>query len=276
MKKIGLIAFDLDGTILNSQKKLSQGNLTALSRCAQLGIEIVPATGRAAEGIPENIREIPGVRYGITTNGGAIVDLRTMKPLKSCTLSNETVLELIGIIKKYHAMYDPYINGKGISQTAFIEHMDEYGIDPTVQKMIRETREIVPDAEAFVRETGTDVEKLNVFFGNLEERECLRRELSQRKDIIISSSLSNNLELNAQGATKGEGLLWLADYLGIPRMDTIAFGDGENDISMLMAAGIGIAMRNGTDSAKAAADEQTLTHDEDGVAAALERLVLSQ
>ena len=274
MKNISLIAFDLDGTILDSRKNISEHTLEVLSRCSQKGIWIVPATGRAVDGIPKKVQEIPGIRYAITTNGGAVVDLDTRKVLKSCVLSNATVLELIGILKKYHAMYDPYINGRGISQPAFIEHMDNCGIEPAIQKMIRETRYIVPDTESYVRETGYDVEKLNVFFLRPEDRELVREELKQVEGLIISSSLNNNLELNAQGATKGEALLWLANHLGIKRTATMAFGDGENDISMLKAAGIGIAMENGQDSAKAAANELTLTNDQDGVAAAIERLIL--
>lgn len=273
MRKIGIIAFDLDGTILDSQKNLSQRNLAALSRCVQMGIQVVPTTGRAVDGIPKKILEIPGVRYAITTNGGAVVDLEIGKKLKSCNLPNAKVLELIGILKKYHAMYDPYINGRGISQPAFIEHMEDYGIEPVIQKMVLETRDVVPNTEAFVRENGSDAEKMNVFFQDLGEREVFREELKMVEGIIVSSSLYNNVEINAQGATKGEALLWLADHLGIDRMDTMAFGDGENDISMLKAAGIGVAMENGQDSVKAAANELTLTNDQDGVAVAIEKLI---
>ena len=69
--------------------------------------------------------------------------------------------------------------------------------------------------------------------------------------------------------------MWLADYLGIAPGATMAFGDGENDISMLEAAGVGVAMGNGLDIAKSAADRITLTNDEDGVADAIERLIFN-
>ena len=69
--------------------------------------------------------------------------------------------------------------------------------------------------------------------------------------------------------------MWLADYLSIDRKATMAFGDGENDISMIEAAGVGVAMGNGLEAVKAAADEITLTNDEDGVAAAIERLIIN-
>lgn len=84
----------------------------------------------------------------------------------------------------------------------------------------------------------------------------------------------NNLEINAEAATKGNALLWLADHLGIAREETMAFGDGENDISMLKAAGIGIAMGNASDQVKAAADEVTLTNEQAGVAAAIRTWIL--
>lgn len=275
MKTIGLIALDLDGTLLDSQKCLSSRNKEALRRCAHMGIQIVPTTGRAVDGIMSEIRSLEGVRYAITTNGGNIADLDNVKSLNRCTLSNKKAQEVLDIAKKYHAMYDPYINGRGISQPSFIEHMEEFGLSAVIQKMVRSTRDVVPDVIRHVQETGSEVEKVNIYLGDLDERDMLRNELSSVEGIIISSSLYNNLEINAQGATKGNALLWLADYLGIERSQTMAFGDGENDISMLKAAGIGVAMGNGLEIAKDAADEVTLTNDEDGVAAAIERLIFT-
>lgn len=93
---------------------------------------------------------------------------------------------------------------------------------------------------------------------DLEEREVLRKELMAIPELSISSSMYNNLEVNAKGADKGSALLWLADYLGIDREETMSFGDGENDIPMIQAAGIGVAMENALDTVKAAADMITL------------------
>ena len=141
---------------------------------------------------------------------------------------------------------------------------------------MRAPRDVYPSIIGHVEETGKDVEKINVYVADLGDREPLKKELSAIPGLIISSSLYNNIEINMEGATKGNALLWLASYLGISREETMAFGDGENDLSMLKAAGIGIAMANGIEAAKEAADEITLTNDEDGVAAAIERLVLDQ
>lgn len=115
--------------------------------------------------------------------------------------------------------------------------------------------------------------KIKLVALDLDGREVLRKELMAIPELSISSSVYNNLEVNAKGADKGAALLWLADYLGIDREETMSFGDGENDIPMIKAAGIGVAMGNALDTVKAAADTVTLTNDEDGVAAAIRKFI---
>ena len=135
--------------------------------------------------------------------------------------------------------------------------MEDYGLSPVIQKMVLSTRDVVPNILHYVTDCKKDVEKVNVYLADVNDAMPLRRELSAVQGIVISSSLYNNLEINALGATKGVALMWLADYLGIAPEATMAFGDGENDISMLEAAGVGIAMGNGLDIAKNAADRIT-------------------
>ena len=275
MKSIGLIALDLDGTLLDSQKCLSPRNKEALCRCARLGIEIVPTTGRAVDGIMPEIRALAGVNYAITTNGASVMELACRKSLNRCTLSNDKAQEIIGIIKKYHAMYDPYIDGRGITQPSFIDNMKDFGLSEVMQAMVRATRDVVPDVIRYVVESGKAVEKFNIYVADLSDIPIIRKQLSMVEGLTISSSLYNNIEINAAGATKGNALIWLSDYLGIDRAGTMAFGDGENDVSMLRAAGIGVVMGNGVEAAKKAADEVTLTNDQDGVAEAIERLIFN-
>ena len=118
------------------------------------------------------------------------------------------------------------------------------------------------------------VDKVNLLFSDLDEREEIRTLLKQRTDVIVSSSLYNNLEINAIGAEKGEALLRLASILGLSREETMACGDGDNDFSMIRLAGTGVAMENGEESLKAIADYITGSNDEAGVAQAIEKLVL--
>lgn len=273
MKPIRIVALDLDGTLLDSDKNISERNMSALARCADRGIYVVPTTGRPADGVPGRIKELPGVRYVITTNGGAIVDLNSGEMLMRRTLSNEKALSLLNIIKNYNTMYDPYIDGRGITQASFFARMDDFGLSAAMQEMVRATRDVVPDVIAHVTQTGRDVEKINIFIADLSQREPLRSRLNQEDGIVVTASMSNNLEVNAEDATKGNGLMWLADYLGVDRAATMSFGDGENDVSMIKMAGVGVAMGNALDMVKACADHVTLTNDEDGVAEAIETLI---
>ena len=194
MMTIGLIALDLDGTLLDSQKNLSERNRRALERCARMGIQIVPTTGRAVDGITQAVRFLPGVNYAITTNGGTVADLIKGISLKRCTLSNAKALEVMDIVKKYRAMYDPYIDGRGISQPEFIEHMEDYGLSPVIQKMVLSTRDVVPNILHYVTDCKKDVEKVNVYLADVNDAMPLRRELSAVQGIVISSSLYNNME----------------------------------------------------------------------------------
>ena len=273
MKPIRIIALDLDGTLLDSQKNIPERNMEMLARCSEAGIHIVTTTGRAADGVPEQIRTLPGVRYVITTNGGSIVDLKTRKVLERRTIPNEQALRILRVIHSFNVMYDPYIDGRGISEEYFFEHMDDYGLSKPMQAMVRNTRDVVPNILEYVEQTGKDVEKINVFLQDVSQREPIRAALEKEEHLAVTSSMLSNLEINAEDATKGNGLMWLADYLGIDRRATMAFGDGENDISMIRMAGVGVAMHNALDTVKAWADEITLTNDESGVAAAIERLV---
>lgn len=98
MRNIKLIALDLDGTLLNMEKKVPQGNYQALKECEKAGIQIVPATGRGVGGIPPMIRT-SRANYAITTNGAVVADLKNNKAIKTCGLSNEMIQRILNIAK---------------------------------------------------------------------------------------------------------------------------------------------------------------------------------
>jgi len=111
------------------------------------------------------------------------------------------------------------------------------------------------------------VQKIQFFTRDLDLREEVLASCARRfPGTVASASCPNNVEINAAAATKGEALRGLCDALGIALEETIAFGDGLNDISMLRAAGLGVAMGNAVPAVKAAADEVTADCDAHGVA----------
>lgn len=271
---IQLIALDLDGTLLDSRKRLPHRNRKAIEACIARGIQVVPCTGRTAEGVPSMIKEISGIRYAITVNGGMIEDMEKKLILDRRLMEKETALSVLEQIKDRHIMYDIYADGQGISEDRFYNHLDEYKVTKEIQILVKKTRRVVPDIIEYVKNKPGMVDKVNLFFSDLDEREEIRILLKQRTDVIVSSSLYNNLEINAIGAEKGEALLRLASILGLSREETMACGDGDNDFSMIRLAGTGVAMENGEESLKAIADYITGSNDEAGVAQAIEKLVL--
>ena len=174
---IRLIALDLDGTLLDSQKRLSSRNKKALTECLRRGIHIVPTTGRTVSGIPQVVRELPGVRYAITTNGAVVEDLKDDLTLSECTIPWQLALNILKIVDHYHVMYDPYIERRGITEPRFYEHLTEYGLAPELQEVVRLTRDVHSNIIEFVETARKPVEKINLFFPEIEERARVREAL---------------------------------------------------------------------------------------------------
>ena len=271
---ISLIALDLDGTLLNSEKALTPRNRSALERAAAAGVEIVPATGRFYRGIPEAVRALPFVRYAITINGAEVRDLAAGEALYSSSIPLDRALALMAGLDALPVIYDCYQDGWGWITEGMQRRAEDYVDYPPSLDMLRRLRTAVPELKAWLRERGRDVQKIQLFTRDrsLRDREL---ELLRRSwpDLAVTASLPNNIEINSAGANKGDALLALARHLGLPRESTMAFGDGLNDLTMLRAAGLGVAMGNAHPELKAAADRITLDCDSDGVAAAVEALL---
>lgn len=270
-----LIALDLDGTLLNSGKVVSERNAAALSLAAAQGNVIAPATGRALRAIPEQVMAFPFVHYAITINGAKVSDTRAGQALLRAEIALDTCLRLLDFVGRYDAMYDCYWNDAGWVDRSFLERVRYYNSDEEVVTLLRTTRAPVDDLKAFLRENGQPVQKVQLCFRDMAERETARAEIAAAfPEILVTSSFRNNLELNAADADKGRALLALAQHLGIPAADTIAFGDSSNDLRMLRAAGTSVAMGNAAPEVRAVCGCVTDTNDHDGVAAFLYAHVL--
>jgi Cof subfamily protein (haloacid dehalogenase superfamily) len=264
---VRIIALDLDGTLLNSAKELSSANLAALKRAADAGIEIVPTTGRFYGAMPQVIRDLPFIHYAITINGAQVADLRTGEILYRAEMHWQQAVDLMEFLDPLPVIYDCYMDNDAFMTATLKERVDEMVSSPHYRKMIRELRKPVPELKAFLTERGHDVQKVQFFTNRPELRLELMEELPRRfEDVVVSSSVEDNVEINQIRANKGDALMALAARLGVPGKATMAFGDGLNDLSMLREAGIGVAMANACLEAKAVADRVTLSCDEDGVA----------
>ena len=275
MPDIKLIALDLDGTLLNSDKQLTQQNAQALACAAARGIEIVPTTGRFFSGMPEVIRSLPYLHYAITINGAAVYDVRCDADIARAEIPLPLAVEIMRYLDTLPVIYDCYMNNWGWMTRAMQLRADAFAPDEHYLRMIRNLRTPVDDLKSYLLETGRDVQKIQLFLTDPALRLTLLRQLGgQFEGLCVSSSVPNNIEINSTDANKGEALRKLAAHLGLDISQTMAFGDGLNDLSMLRAAGVGVAMENACPEAKQAADYVTGSCDESGVAAAIRRFCL--
>ncbi len=274
-----MIAADLDSTLLDDEKNVPDENLAALKECLDRGITVVIATGRTRLGIPEELLNLPGLRYAITINGARVVDLKTGEVLDTCCLDHDLALSLLEKAKSspYDIMYDASIDGTVYTCQGYFDRIGEFFPDfpPRALEMFKNMREAVSDNIEYVRDNADEVDKVNYTFSDLEERSLMREELKKIPGIVVTSSIPTNLEINAIGADKGGALLWLADMLGIKREETMAFGDSDNDLTMIRDAGFGVAMENAGPALKAAADYITASNNDSGVAKAIKRFVFN-
>lgn len=270
--KIGLIALNLDGTLLNSKKGLPEVNREALERAAAAGIEIVPTTGRFFGGMPEFIHELPFLHYAITINDAQVYDIRRDAVVYQAEIDHQQALDIMSYLDTLPVIYDCYKNDWGYMTETMQNHVEVFTSLTHYQKMVRELRKPVPELKAYLCEQGGGVQKIQLFTKDFELRTKLLEELELMfDDIAVSSSLSENVEINHVDANKGDALISLAKYMGLSVEATMAFGDGLNDLSMLQSAGIGVAMKNACPEAKAEASYVTSSCDADGVAVGINR-----
>ena len=272
--KYKLIAFDLDGTFLDSEKHLIEENVQALHRACKKGLYVVPATGRTWPGIPEELRALPFIRYCITVNGAQIYDRQQDRILHREEIPAKRALELMEFMDGVDALYDCYQDNAGWMSRRFYERLEEYVTDPVLLPHVRRLRQPVEELKDIIRQNGRSVQKMQMHFKDMDlRRKYLDLLPGLLPDMAVTSSLYNNIEINCSEANKGAALERLCGILGVEREKSIAFGDDTNDMSMLRAAGMGVAMGNAKDIVKAAADMVTLTNDEAGLAKALEKLI---
>ena len=275
-RKIRLIALDLDGTLLNSNKELTEKNLAALAAAAAKGIEIVPTTGRFFTGMPEIIRRLPFLHYAITINGAQVYDVRRDAVLSRAEIPLLQAVEAMEYLDHLDLIYDCYVNSWGWITRSFQEKANEYVPDAHYLRMLRVLRTPVEELKSHLRSGGQDVQKIIIFTRTDELQLQLLQELPKRfPDLLATSSARRNIEINAPMGNKGDALRMLSRSLDIPIAETMAIGDGLNDAALLRAAGLSVAMGNAHPDIKALAHEITADCDHDGVALAIARFALT-
>ena len=267
--KYKLIACDLDGTLVGSDLTVSDANKRAITELSEMGVSFVPCTGRTLSEMRETV-DNPNVRYIIYSNGAAILDKKTGSSA-FLGFTRDKATEIMDILSKFdcyiivHYLGETYID---IDMTD--ENVVRYNISFNVKKLVGEYANKTDNLKNAVCAMD-GIESITVFFKSKGDYDLLRATLGKVDGISFVDGWDLNLEIFSANTSKGKALATLSQSLDIPLSETIAVGDSGNDVSMVKAAGLGIAMSNACDELKAVANEIACSNDESVAHFILER-----
>lgn len=261
-----MLVLDIDGTLTNSQKEISDKTLHALLDLQQRGIKLVLASGRPTAGMLKYAETLRLKEYGnyiLSFNGARITNCETGDVVYNRTLPVETIPELFQIAKAHKVglvTYDPENNAvTGMTPDRYMEHEAKINGLPLKQ------------VDNFAEYVNFPVNKC-LMTGEPEALEKLIPVVQKRFHGLINAYRSEPyfLEITPNHIDKAHSLLKLLTSLGLTPDQMICCGDGFNDISMLICAGLGVAMANAQSSVKEIADVITLSNDDDGLLPVIE------
>ena len=260
-----LIASDMDGTLLNRDGKVTQRTKRALKRCMEAGAKFSLSSGRMPEAMESIANEIGANAPLIMFNGAMIYDMRTSETVFKKAIPAETATAICRMAEEMNLYIQTY-PGKGYFCP---EHTDlTYEYEKRIGVRAQEVH--MPLSKWNTQ----DAVKLLALGHTAEEIEQAKARFQKAFPHGVSFMCSHPtyLEIVAEGVDKWQAMEELARHAGVRREETLAFGDGQNDIPMLLAAGAGYAMKN---SVAAKLDEMLVAppFDQDGVAQVLEKFL---
>lgn len=265
-----LLVLDLDGTLTNSRKEITERTKSTLIKAQQQGLKIVLASGRPTYGVAPLADQLELQKYEgyiLSYNGGEIIDWKTRELMYKKLLDNDVLPYLYHCAKENDFAIVTYENEYVLTETPD----DEYVLKEALLNVMK-----IKKTENFLETVKHPITKC-LIVGEPTRLAILEKEMyEQLKDRMgVFRSEPYFLELVPKGIDKAQSLTVLLKEIGMTKDEMIAVGDGFNDLSMIKYAGLGVAMANAQDTVKEAADFITLSNDEDGVAHVVEKFCLT-
>ena len=271
---IRLVAIDVDGTLLKTDKTLSSATARAIRRASARGVEVVLSTGRIYVEFAPLLTMLPTIRYAVSCTGASVLDCRTREELFSAPLPLEQARRAWRILREFDCLYEVFQDGMICVEEEkaglALHYMEPAGNVDTAC-----FRQGKPDFDHWIETQERPISKLHLYFRENSERDRALEALAG-VDAYICASNPFDMEVMARGVDKGTGLSQLAAYLGLDHSQVMAVGDSGNDVGMMEFAGVRAVMANGETELKELADILTDSNDRDGVAKLLDALVLGQ
>lgn len=270
------IILDIDGTLYTSEKKISPRTLNALLKAQDKGVKLILASGRPARGMFDVAKELKMNEHDgllVSYNGAAVIDCQTNELLfnqamtvdeAKAVLNHLENFDVMPMIAKGEYMYVNNVYNNNI-------HYKDQDIN-IIQYESRGGKYLLCEKEHLADFVDFELNKI-LIAGDpdylAKNFEAIRRPFVGKLSSMFTAAFY--YEFTANGIDKGNALRKVLTPMGIDAQDCIAFGDGQNDMSIIEFAGLGVAMENAVDELKNAAQEITASNDNDGIALVVER-----
>ena len=287
-----LITVDLDGTLLNKYGEVSEYTKNIIKKVTDQGILVVLASGRISESVLTIAKEIGANKYFISGNGSVLYDMQKKEIIYEKYLSKEKVLELIELCEKNSIYYNIYTESSVIAKSLNY-NVAFYNYENTKKSSDKKTEiNIVDDVYNYIKTLNTNkFLKMTICDENKIVFSSILRKVKDIPDIDVLevSHMSKKkikmgtkevsvgyyyTEVSSKNVDKWYAIEEIMKKENIAKEEVISFGDNNNDILMIKNAGLGIAMGHSNEQVKKVAKFVTQTNDEDGVAKALENIIL--
>lgn len=269
-KTYKLIAVDMDGTMLQSDKTIHKKSVGDIQAATEQGIPVAYCTGRALAELKPYFDILPMVRYAVCYSGAIVYDCKEDRCVYRKEIEQKYIGELAKTAKKYHAMIHFLTEQESIVSSEDIKHMDDFGMgvyQPLYEKVARQAEDMEEEGKRY-----DSIPKINIYFRSEEDRSKAYEELKQFP-LTFALAETTSLEMNAIGVSKATGLEHLAELLGITLDQTVGIGDADNDREMLTKVGFPIAMGNANEDIKALCKYITKDNDHNGVGEAIRYII---
>ena len=270
MQPIKLIAIDLDGTLLNEKKEISEYSLSVLRRAVEAGVYITVASGRRYSDVMDFSEAIAPGQPVICANG-AMACLNDPYECVYCEcLPKARLRSVVELLEKEKCYYHVYCDDGSV--------MESRTANPGLKRKLNcyDYQGEVLTGDEMPKYVGDGALKVVTFIPDRDKVARVRSAMEKIDGLEINSSWWDNLEMLEAGVHKGAAVRALAERLNLPMEQVMAIGDNENDLSMFEVAGLSVAMGNANERVRASARFETLTNDAQGVAAAIRAIVFGE
>lgn len=274
--EIKLVALDLDDTLLNRKKEVSEKAFEVAQKAREKGIELMPVTGRPFYGIPEPVFRALKPRFVVSMNGAVVTDGfgKAIDGVQCEVTLEEKDKDFVMELARQTQTAVEFFTGNYSYETEEVckDRMETFK-GTVLEEYINTTRRSVKDIYSFAKENSA--QEIALMAKDEKDKESLMQSLAPLNLKVIP--YGNYIEVTAFGADKGQGILKIAGLMGIRKEQVLVIGDSENDLPMLSLGGVvSVAMGNACHKVKKAARFATKDCDKDGAAYAIQKFALGE